>query len=394
MEPDAAELLDEDQESGDEGDCMQDEENAVDEEDEEEEEEEDGFCEGEEEEQEEDDSEYEDDEEAMAEAMGQSSAEAAEQAMDDIPVHQMHMVDRSQLGLNSASSGSAGPSASASAAATRETSFAFRQRQDAACGGIGKRRLTRRTTVGPVLRRPAAAVMQRPAAAAAVAPAAAPRQGAAPKTACRGKRRQTGGEAPSEAAEDDGVPLPDEPQEGEVGIPDYEDIPYTRAQQVSPGRERGRKKTRARTRRTSRGESLWWIVHGPETRLFLFCVEAGFLTDRRDTACNKCGIGLFGVKDGRNGTGSAYVCSNYQCRYRESVTEHEAGFFLPRVTLSKQMMIVYNMVYHKIQSQAGNTGRGCLYGPKVHGHSDVQHQECGGLGDAAGNDSAPDWRRR
>lgn len=161
--------------------------------------------------------------------------------------------------------------------------------------------------------------------------------------ACRGKRRQTGGKPDDEdaAAAADEASLPDEPQAGEEGIPPYESIHYTHPRQRSPGRHRGRRTLRGKEVKKKRGKSLWWLTHSSESELFQYCLEVGYLTDRRNTGCPKCHQGALRVEEGRDGTGCAYVCPTTKCRYRESVTLREAGFFLPRVTLSKQMMVVY-----------------------------------------------------
>ena len=81
--------------------------------------------------------------------------------------------------------------------------------------------------------------------------------------------------------EQQAAPQADEPQPGEIGIPEYDSIPYTRPRQVSPGRERGRKGMRGRERKALRGESLWKLMHGSESKLFEFCVDAGLLTNCR-----------------------------------------------------------------------------------------------------------------
>ena len=76
----------------------------------------------------------------------------------------------------------------------------------------------------------------------------------------------------------------------------------------------------------------------------------GYLTDRRTNGCPKCHVGQLGLEDGRSedGTGLAYVCGQKKCRHRESVTLHEHGLFLPRVSLSKQMLVIYRMIYHNM----------------------------------------------
>ena len=282
------------------------------------------------------------------------SEEELQAVLDEIPVHQLHLIQPHQLGTASASS--AGAPESVALPPQRGTALAIRQRQDKACGGLGKRRLTRKTTVGPALK-PAVPPSGQLVAQSGLSAGARPGTGSllsqvvapnGPTTpACRGKRRQTGGKPDDQdAAAADEAPLPDEPQAGEQGIPSYESIHYTHPQQRSPGRHRGRRTLRGKEVKKKRGKSLWWLTHSSETELFQFCVDVGYLTDRRNTGCFKCHQGALQVEDGRNGTGCAYVCPRSKCRYRESVTLREAGFFLPCVTLSKQMMVVYGMVHH------------------------------------------------
>ena len=186
-----------------------------------------------------------------------------------------------------------------------------RHRQDAACGGIGKRRLTRKTFVEKVRN----------------------------ETAARAKRRQTGGTEGRELEGDDGKPLPDEPQPGDCTIPSYDSIPYTNPRQESPGRYRGRRAVRGKLPKHLRGRSLWRLIQGREKDLFTWCCGAGFLQDRRGSACTKCKVGVF--EDVQDSRGCSYVCGRAKCRHRESVTEREPGLFLPRVALSKQMTVIY-----------------------------------------------------
>lgn len=91
---------------------------------------------------------FEDDEEELTETALQAS-------LDEIPVHLVHLIQPHQLGTASASS--SGAPECVALPPQRGTSLAIRQRQDKACGGLGKRRLTRKTTVGPALN-PVAAV--------------------------------------------------------------------------------------------------------------------------------------------------------------------------------------------------------------------------------------------
>jgi len=122
------------------------------------------------------------------------------------------------LPQGSAASGSAssrGTQARASSS-SRGTALAVRDRQDGACGGIGKRRALRLW------------------------------DGAFPK----GKRRQTGG---TEGRYDDG--------EGEIadvgddlGAPPSSASPYISERQYSPGRHRGRRRLRGRVPKIHRGK--------------------------------------------------------------------------------------------------------------------------------------------
>jgi len=72
----------------------------------------------------------------------------------------------------------------------------------------------------------------------------------------------------------------------------------------------------------------------------------GFLRDRRGSACPKCGSGVLDVP----GPKATYTCTRRVCRYAESVTVGEPGLFLERVALSKQMLVLYDMVYHNSPS--------------------------------------------
>ena len=78
--------------------------------------------------------------------------------------------------------------------------------------------------------------------------------------------------------------------------------------------------------------------------LFEWCVEAGFLQDRRLEACPKCHQEkTLKVEVVRGGVGIHYICPK-PCRHCESVTEREPGFFLKRVPLTKQMLIVWTFI--------------------------------------------------
>jgi hypothetical protein len=80
-----------------------------------------------------------------------------------------------------------------------------------------------------------------------------------------------------------------------------------------------------------------------ESKLAEWCFEVGFLKDRRETLCPKCGkkeLKLHGDK-------ASYICKNATtCRYEEACVRREPGLFADKVSLSKQMQIIYRMVYH------------------------------------------------
>ena len=79
--------------------------------------------------------------------------------------------------------------------------------------------------------------------------------------------------------------------------------------------------------------------------LVSWCCDKGFLQDRRGETCSKCGVGSLEVAASRSGESCSYVCDRRTCRYSESVCAREPGFFLPRVPLGKQMLVLYKMVY-------------------------------------------------
>ena len=187
----------------------------------------------------------------------------------------------------------------------RGSSLQVRQRQDGACGGIGKRRLVRLHLW---------------------------------KGTRKGKRRQHGGQQESEHEEEEAL---DPYNEGAPDIPVYADIPYTRREQCSPGRDaRGRRRLPGKDSKKQRGMSLYTLLHGPdaERRVFEWCVQAGFLLDARDPdirpyPCPKCGQRVsWNLSENRSGDGLSYECPR-PCRYREAVTACESDLFLPRVAL-------------------------------------------------------------
>ena len=109
---------------------------------------------------------------------------------------------------------------------SRGTSLDTRRRQDAACAGIGKRRLVRLHLW---------------------------------KGAKKGKRRQHGGQT-SDTEMGDGNAAIDEFIAHAPDIPVYNDIPYTRAQQCSPDRD-----NRGKRRRLLLPVALL-AQHGPHSR--------------------------------------------------------------------------------------------------------------------------------
>ena len=92
-----------------------------------------------------------------------------------------------------------------------------------------------------------------------------------------------------------------------------------------------------------RGLSLWGLQDMSESELAVWCFEKGFLEDRRDTLCPKCR-----VKDLKlHAVQATYMCKDLQkCRYAEACTRREPGLFAEKVSLSKQMQIIYRMIYH------------------------------------------------
>jgi hypothetical protein len=202
--------------------------------------------------------------------------------------------------------------ASASAA-TRGQALVVRSRLDTACGGIGKRRLVRNSRLWH-----GSATSARP-----------------------GKRRQTGGRRADD--EPDGL-AEDEKDLPYCPMPDYKDVPYCHARQRSPDCVRGGKRlARGEAPKKQRGLSLWGLQDMSEAELAKWCFEAGFLKDRRETLCPKCGQADLKM----HGERATYVCKDRtKCRYEESCTRREPGLFVERVALSKQMQLIYRMVYH------------------------------------------------
>ena len=203
---------------------------------------------------------------------------------------------------------------------SRGTSLDTRRRQDAACAGIGKRRLVRLHLW---------------------------------KGAKKGKRRQHGGQT-SDTEMGDGNAAIDEFIAHAPDIPVYNDIPYTRAQQCSPDRDnRGKRRHQGKQSKSKRGKSLYELLHGPEAEqtAFDWCVEVGLLSDGRDPGirpylCPKCQTAAtWKTVVSRTGQGMSYQCPK-PCRYRESVTARETDLFLPRVPLSKQILVLYMLIHH------------------------------------------------
>ena len=77
--------------------------------------------------------------------------------------------------------------------------------------------------------------------------------------------------------------------------------------------------------------------------LFKWCLSCGFLRDHRGIQCPECREGKYKL---RESPALGYVCDVRSCRHAESVTERERGFFLPRVPLDKQILVLYRMVYN------------------------------------------------
>ena len=190
--------------------------------------------------------------------------------------------------------------------------LAVRVRQDQACAGRGKRRLIRQLVP--------------------------PR---------KGKRRQHGGLDEGgdgdEEAEVAGIALGDE---GDAGAPAYKSILYTHPRQESPGRKRGRRVGHGFKPKKDRDVSLWNLSTMSETDLFEMCVSYDYLEDRRLEPCPKCGQHSIEVRD-RPEEGAMYHCPRRGCRHKESLTGREPGFFLERISLRKQMMVVYLMIRYQ-----------------------------------------------
>ena len=185
-----------------------------------------------------------------------------------------------------------------------------RTRLDGACGGIGKRRVLRNSNLWLG-------------------------SGASVRS---GKRRQIGGRR------DD-----DEPEglAGDEYGPDmhaHKDVPYCHDRQRSPDCVRGGKRLpRGDAPKKQRGLSLWGLQDMSEAELAKWCFEVGFLQDRRDTVCPKCGKSDLKMHVDR----ATYICKDTKkCRYEEACTRREPGLFAEKVTLSKQMQLIYRMVYH------------------------------------------------
>ena len=176
---------------------------------------------------------------------------------------------------------------------------------DNACGGIGKRRLVRVWS-----------------------------------GARKGKRRQHGGKDEQDEKETEAVIDDEEGAPAPSDMPPYEDVCYTNPRQESPGRQKGHRSGLGQIKKKSRGKSLYRLIKQDEKDLFEYCVETGFLIDRRLEPCPKCNKVKLQVEVGRKGDGISYVCGR-PCRYRESVTEREPALFLKRTPLSKQMMVIY-----------------------------------------------------
>ena len=203
---------------------------------------------------------------------------------------------------------------------SRGTSLEMRRRRDTACAGIGKRRLIRLHLW---------------------------------KGAKKGKRRQHGGQT-SDKEMGDGNAAIDEFVAHAPDIPVYNDIPYTRAQECSPDRDnRGKRRHQGKQSKSKRGKSLYELLHGPEAEqtAFDWCVEVGLLSDGRDPGirpylCPKCQTATtWKTAVSRTGQGISYQWPK-PCRYMESVTARETDLFLPRVPLSKQILVLY-MLIHK-----------------------------------------------
>ena len=77
--------------------------------------------------------------------------------------------------------------------------------------------------------------------------------------------------------------------------------------------------------------------------IFEWRVSSGFLRDRRGTDCPPYQVGTYKLRESPS---LCYVCDVRSCRHQESVTERENGFFLPKVSLDKQILVLYKMVYN------------------------------------------------
>ena len=94
-----------------------------------------------------------------------------------------------------------------------------------------------------------------------------------------------------------------------------------------------------RVAKSQRDVSLWRLARMTEEDLYQFCVDTGYLLDRRGEACPKCERPGLVVKVRNNGDGLMYSCPNKTCRHQGSVTWRKPGFFLQEVPLRKQMLV-------------------------------------------------------
>ena len=98
----------------------------------------------------------------------------------------------------------------------------------------------------------------------------------------------------------------------------------------------------ARLPRSSGGLSLNAMLTMSGPALTLWCFDAGFLQDRRGEECPKCHTAKLKL----HATKASYSCSASQskCRHEETCTRREAGLFLEKAPLGKQMQVIYGMV--------------------------------------------------
>ena len=119
----------------------------------------------------------------------------------------------------------------------------------------------------------------------------------------KGKKRQHGGkredDEPEGAASD----------EWDEDMPAYKDVKYCDERQLSPDCVRGGKReARGEATKKKRGLGITSLHAMSGGELAKWCIEAGFLQDRRGEVCSKCKV----LKLELHATKSMYVCAGTQ----------------------------------------------------------------------------------